>query len=89
MSYASSSRLSADLGRACVEKEGADVFLVARDRSRFPAHKAVVASRSRVLGALLAGAGGDGAGGGEDVAGGKERFHLFIIIFIIILLRLI
>ncbi len=52
--YASSSRLSADLGRACVDKEGADVFIVARDRSRFLAHKAVVSSRSEVLGGLLA-----------------------------------
>ncbi|CAM9474506.1 unnamed protein product, partial [Hapterophycus canaliculatus] len=55
--YASSTRLSADLGRACVEKEGADVFLVARDRSRFLAHKAIISCRSDVLGALVARAG--------------------------------
>lgn len=53
MAYASSSRLSADLGRACVDKEGADMFLVARDRSRFPAHKAIISCRSPVLGKLL------------------------------------
>lgn len=40
-----------------MEKEGADVFLVARDRSRFPAHKAIISCRSDVLGALLARAG--------------------------------
>lgn len=52
--YASSSRLSADLGRACVDKEGADVYMVARDRSRFLAHKAIISCRSEVLGELLA-----------------------------------
>lgn len=53
MAYTSSSRLSADLGRACVDKEGADVNLVARDRSRFSAHKAVLACRSPVLSGFL------------------------------------
>ena len=66
MAYASSSRLSADLGRACIDKEGADVHLVARDRSRFPAHRAVIACRSDVLGALLLPTEGDsGASGGD------------------------
>lgn len=67
MAYASSSRLSADLGRACVDKEGADVHLVARDRSRFPAHRAVISCRSEVLGALLLlseGEQSDSSGGG-------------------------
>lgn len=56
MAYASSSRLSADLGRACVDKEGSDLHLVARDRSRFPAHKAVISCRSEVLATLIAAA---------------------------------
>ncbi|CAM9662216.1 unnamed protein product [Scytosiphon promiscuus] len=74
--YASSTRLSADLGRACVEKQGADVFLVARDRSRFPAHKAIVSCRSDVLGGLVARAEEAaklllrGATGGDSVDGG-------------------
>lgn len=51
--YTSSSRLSADLGCACVDKEGADVFIVARDRSRYLAHRAVISCRSRVLEGLL------------------------------------
>lgn len=53
MAYASSSRLSADLGQACADKEGADLCLVARDGSRFLAHKAVLSCRSPVLGDLL------------------------------------
>lgn len=51
--YASSSRLAADLGRACVDKEDADVSLVARDGSSFLAHKVVIACRSAVLEGLL------------------------------------
>lgn len=67
--YASSSRLSADLGGACVDKEGADVFVVARDRSRFLAHKAVIACRSRVLEGLLADACGSKGKGKPNGAG--------------------
>ncbi|CAN0433831.1 unnamed protein product, partial [Ectocarpus sp. 12 AP-2014] len=70
MAYASSSRLSADLRRACVDKQGADLFLVARDRSRFPAHKAVVACRSAVLGDLLAKAATAAASAEEEGKGG-------------------
>ena len=81
MAYASSSRLSADLGRACVDKEGADVHLVARDRSRFPAHKAVISCRSEVLGALLLQAEGvkSDASGGADDAGENYTWYFFCV----------
>lgn len=56
-----------------MEKEGADVFLVTRDRSRFPAHKAIISCRSDVLRALVARAGtyegGQGALGKVDGVG--------------------
>lgn len=71
--YASSSRLSADLGSACVDKEGADVFVVARDRSRFLAHKAVLSCRSRVLERLLTDA---AASGGKGKPGGAGEVLL-------------
>ncbi|CAB1107021.1 unnamed protein product [Ectocarpus sp. CCAP 1310/34] len=80
MAYASSSRLSADLRRACVDKQGADLFLVARDRSRFPAHKAVVACRSAVLGGLLAKAAAAASSeeGKKDAAAGSASLRLTI-----------
>lgn len=53
MADTSSSGLAADLGRACVEKEGVDVSLVARDGSTFSAHELVLSCRSPVLAALL------------------------------------
>lgn len=37
-----------------MDKEGADVYVVARDRSRFLAHKAIISCRSEVLGGFLA-----------------------------------
>ncbi|CAM9549795.1 unnamed protein product, partial [Ectocarpus sp. 8 AP-2014] len=83
MAYASSSRLSADLRRACVDKQGADLFLVARDRSRFLAHKAVVACRSAVLGDLLAKAAAAAAASSEegkgDAAAGSANLRLTIL----------
>lgn len=77
--YASSSRLSADLGTACVDKEGADVFLVARNRARFLAHKAVISCRSGVLEGLLADADaaaseGEGKGRGKGKPGAGTVF---------------
>eukprot|EP00903_Cladosiphon_okamuranus_P011781 g11074.t1 len=74
--YASSSRLSADLGTACVDKEGADVFVVARDRSRFLAHKAVISCRSRVLERLLGDAAAfEGKGQPDDAGASKLRLR--------------
>eukprot|EP00752_Nemacystus_decipiens_P012142 g10764.t1 len=70
--YASSSRLSADLGNACENKDGADVFVVARDRSRFLAHKAVISCRSRVLEGLLADASASGRKEKPDDAGASK-----------------
>ncbi|CAM9761535.1 unnamed protein product, partial [Choristocarpus tenellus] len=48
-SYTSSSCLSADLGRACVEKEGADCCLVAHNRARYLGHAALLSCRSPML----------------------------------------
>ena len=53
MAYASSARLSSDLGRACASQAGADLFLVARNRLRFAVHKAVMSCRCRVLEVLI------------------------------------
>lgn len=76
--YASSSRLSADLGSACVDKEGADVFVVARDRSRFLAHKAVISCRSRVLEGLLADAAAASEGKGKPGDSGEVFYNTYI-----------
>ena len=75
--YASSSRLSADLGNACEDKEGADVFVVARDRSRFLAHRAVIACRSTVLEQLLADASAS-EGKGKSADAGKVLDNLLV-----------
>ncbi|CAM9822911.1 unnamed protein product [Discosporangium mesarthrocarpum] len=66
MSYTSSSSLASDLSRVCLEKEGADVCLVARDRSCYLAHSAIISCRSSVLRGLLSMA---GAGEGRGVVG--------------------
>lgn len=55
-----------------MEKEGADVFIVARDRSRFLAHKAIISCRSEVLAGLLA----DAAASDEKPDAAGEIFVL-------------
>lgn len=51
--HATTARLSSDLGRACRMTADADIYVVARNRLRFAAHKAILSCRCRVLGELI------------------------------------
>lgn len=53
VAHTTTARLSSDLGRACRMKADADIYLVARNRFRFAAHKAILSCRCRVLGRLI------------------------------------